>query len=145
MLQFVRDPVKERTEVSGLFSGSLDIVINKRDFDAYIALYELNTKGEYFLLSTCQMRASHTTDLGYRTLLTPGRRQRLDFRSIRMTSRLIEPGSRIVALVGPIKAPMVQINLGSGKDVSDESIDDAGPPLRIQWYSRSFVELPIHR
>ena len=74
-----------------------------------------------------------------------GRRQRLDFRSIRLTSRLIEPGSRIVALVGPIEAPVFQINLGAGKDVSDESVANAGPPLTIKWYDRSFIQLPIHR
>jgi predicted acyl esterase len=143
VLQFVSDPVGERTELSGLFSGSLDIVVNKRDFDAYIALYELNAKGEYFLLSTWQMRASHASDLTRRTLLTPGQRHRLDFTSIRLVSRMLERGSRIVALVGPIKAPIMQINLGSGKDVSDETVADAASPLTIQWFAYSFIELPV--
>jgi uncharacterized protein len=143
VLQFVSDPVKERTELSGLFSGSLDVVVNKKDFDAYIALYELNARGEYFLLTTWQMRASYVRDLTRRELLTPGRRHRLDFTSIRLTSRMLEPESRIVALVGPIKAPTLQINLGSGKDVSDETIADAGTPLEIRWFGGSFIDLPV--
>jgi predicted acyl esterase len=143
VLQFVSDPVRERTELSGLFSGSLDVAINKKDFDAYIALYELNARGEYFLLTTWQMRASHARDLTTRTLLIPGQRRRLAFTSIRLTSRMLEPGSRIVALVGPIKAPVFQINLGSGKDVSDETIADAGAPLEIRWFADSFIDLPI--
>jgi uncharacterized protein len=143
VVQFVSDPVKQPTEVSGLFSGSLDVMVNKRDFDAYVALYELNAKGQYFLLTTWQMRASHVNDLVHRRLLTPGRRQRLDFSAIRLTSRLLEPGSRIVALVGPIKAPIMQLNLGSGKDVSDETLADAGPPLSIGWFADSYIELPI--
>jgi uncharacterized protein len=145
VLQFVSDPLSERTELSGLFSGSLDVAINKREFDAFIALYELNARGEYFLLTTWQMRASHARDLTTRTLLTPGQRRRLDFTSIRVVSRLLEPGSRIVALVGPIKAPVFQINLGSGKDVSDETIADAGAPLEIRWFGGSFIDLPIRR
>ena len=132
-------------ELSGLFSGSLDVAINKRDFDAYIAVYELNARGEYVLLTTWQMRASHARDLTTRTLLTPGQRRRLDFTSIRVVSRLLEPGSRIVALVGPIKAPVFQINLGSGKNVSDETIGDAGVPLEIRWFGDSFIDLPIRR
>jgi uncharacterized protein len=135
--------VKQRTELSGLFSGSLDVVVNKQDFDAYIALYELNAKGEYFLLTTWQQRASYIGDLSHRTLLTPGRRQRLDFTSIRLTSRMLEPGSRIVILVGPLKTAGMQLNLGSGKEVSDETIADAGPPLTVDWFPDSYIELPI--
>jgi predicted acyl esterase len=143
VLQFVSEPVQQRTELSGLFSGSLDVVVNKRDFDAYIGLYELNANGEYFLLTTWQQRASHVNDLVHRRLLTPGRHQRLAFTSIRLTSRMLEPGSRIVVLIGPIKAPVLQINLGSGKEVSDETIADAGPPLIIDWFAGSYLELPI--
>ena len=143
VLQFVSEPMSERTELSGLFSGSLDISLNKKDFDVYIALYELNAKGEYFLLSTWQMRASYARDLRHRELLTPGQRTRLDFTSIRLVSRMLECGSRIVALVSPLKAPVFQINLGSGKDVSDETVADAGSPLTIRWYADSFIDLPI--
>jgi uncharacterized protein len=144
-LKFSSDPVSVRTEVSGLFSGRLDVITNKRDFDAYIGLYELNAKGEYFMLATWQMRASHASDLAHRRLLVPGKVERLDFTSIRLTSRMLEKGSRIVAVVGPIKAPVLQLNLGSGKDVSDETIADAGVPLTIRWLGSSYIDVPIWR
>ncbi|HTL05289.1 MAG TPA: CocE/NonD family hydrolase [Gemmatimonadales bacterium] len=143
VLQFVSEPLEQATELSGLFSGSLDLAVNKRDFDAYIALYQQTAQGQYFLLTTWQMRASYLNDLAHRKLLTPGQRQRLDFTSIRLTSRLLARGSRIVALVGPIKAPVLQLNLGSGKDVSDETLADAGPPLTIEWFADSYLQLPI--
>ena len=143
VLQFVSEPLEQATELSGLFSGSLDLAVNKRDFDAYIALYEQTAQGRYFLLTTWQMRASYLNDLAHRKLLTPGQRQRLDFTSIRLTSRLLARGSRIVALVGPIKAPVLQLNLGSGKDVSDETLADAGPPLTIEWFADSYLQLPV--
>jgi uncharacterized protein len=40
---------------------------------------------------------------------------------------------------------VLQINYGTGKDVSDETISDAGEPLRIQWFGGSFIEIPISR
>jgi hypothetical protein len=42
-------------------------------------------------------------------------------------------------------SPGQQINYGTGRDVSDESIADAGEPLAIRWLDGSFVELPTRR
>jgi uncharacterized protein len=144
-VHFVSEPFRDPTEVSGLFSGQLDFITNKKDFDLYVALYELTANGEYVLLSTLNQRMSHAQSLEQRTLLTPGKRQRVPFTSIRLTSRRLERGSRLVVLLGPIKAPVLQINYGTGKDVSDETISDAGEPLRIQWFGGSFIEIPISR
>ncbi len=77
-------------------------------------------------------------------MLTPGKRERLDFKSVRLTSRQLQPDSRIVVLLNVIKQPDFQINYGTGKDVSDETIADAGEPLEIRWFGDSFVELPVH-
>ena len=44
-----------------------------------------------------------------------------------------------------IKEPGRQINYGTGKDVSDETIADAGEPLQIKWFADSYVELPVRR
>jgi uncharacterized protein len=142
---YASDPLPERTEVSGLFSGQLDFIINKRDFDFFVGLYELTTKGEYVLLSTLTMRASHARDLVRRRLLTPGKRERLEFRSIRLVSREVEAGSRLVVVLGPIKAASLQINYGTGKDVSDETIADARESIRIQWLGDSFIDVPVSR
>ena len=60
-------------------------------------------------------------------------------------SRQLQQGSRVVAVLSVIKEPGRQINYGSGKDVSDESIRDAGRPLEIRWYSDSYLDLPIGR
>jgi len=35
------------------------------------------------------------------------------------------------------------VNYGSGKDVSDESIADAGAPLKVQWHNGSFIDVPL--
>jgi len=50
-----------------------------------------------------------------------------------------------VVVLGAIKSPQAQINYGTGKDVSDETIADAGEALTIQWFADSFLDLPIRR
>jgi hypothetical protein len=39
----------------------------------------------------------------------------------------------------------LQINYGTGKDVSAEPMRDGGQPLEIKWYSTSFLDLPVSR
>lgn len=90
-------------------------------------------------------RASYVRDRGHRQLLTPGRRQKLDFQSGRLTARRFEPGSRLVVLLRILKSPGAQINYGSGKDVSDETAADAGAPLEVRWLGGSFVAVPVRR
>jgi uncharacterized protein len=35
------------------------------------------------------------------------------------------------------------VNYGTGKDVSDESVADAGEPLTIDILSGSYIEIPL--
>lgn len=142
---FVSNPLQAEAEVSGLFSGRLDFITNKKDFDINISLYELTSKNEYVLLSTYWTRASAVGDLTQRRLLTSGKRESLDFKSVRLTSRVLQPGSRIIVLINVLKEPDMQINYGTGKDVSDETIADAGEPLKIEWFGDSYIDLPIWR
>ena len=142
-VEFVGDPLDRPTEVSGLFSGTLDFITNKRDFDFGVTLFELTAKGEYFQLSYCWNRASYVRDRTHRQLLAPGQRESLPFRSGRLTSRLVQAGSRLVVVLNIIKQRGEQINYGTGKEVSDETIADAKVPLQISWLSQSVVEIPI--
>jgi len=144
-VQFVSPVLAGPFELSGLFSGRLDFVCNKQDFDFQISLYEVTSAGDYVLLSTLWTRASAVRDISHRTLLQPGVRQQLDYQSVRLTSRLIGNGSRLVVLITVLKQPDLQINYGTGKDVSDETIADAREPLRISWYGGSYIEVPISR
>jgi uncharacterized protein len=43
------------------------------------------------------------------------------------------------------KNGFAQVNYGTGKDVSDESIADAKEPLEVRWYNDSYVTVPIER
>ena len=60
-------------------------------------------------------------------------------------SRRLEPGSRVFLVLSVIKSPERQINYGTGKDVSLETVRDAKPPLEIKWSGESYVDLPVGR
>jgi predicted acyl esterase len=144
-LVYVSDPLAQATEISGLFKGHLELIANKRDFDFGISLFEQRPDRTYLQLPPYQSRASYVADVSRRRLLTPDRREVLDFQSIRLASHLCRAGSRIVVVLGVLKSQGQQINYGSGKDVNDETIADAGEPLMIQWSNRSWLELPVRR
>lgn len=144
-IAFESEPLDRATELSGLFSGRLEFVTNKRDFDFNVQLYELLPSGEYMQLSFYAARASLVSDITQRHLLQPNVRQRLDFRSRTLTSRLLQPGSRLVVVLKVVKRPDMQINYGTGKDVSDETIADATSPLVIEWLGSSFIDFPMSR
>lgn len=144
-LVFVGDPINAPTEISGLFSGTLDFVVNKRDLDVTVELYERMADGRHFLLSHHLGRASYAKDRSRRELLQPGKPQRLTFRSERLTSRRLEPGSRIVVVLRVNKQSDMQINYGSGGDVATDTVADAGAPMRIEWLGGSYVEIPVWR
>ena len=133
-------------EANGLLSGHLELVTNKRDFDFTITPYEWTKHGQYFQLPPFTVRASHARSVHERRLLTPDEPERLDFEgSIRMVSRRLSAGSRIVIVLSVVKNPLQQINYGTGGDVSDESVTNAGEPLSIRWLAGSYVELPVRR
>jgi predicted acyl esterase len=144
-LVFTTAPLAAATDVAGLFRGHFEIVANKRDLDLYVQFYEALADGSYFPLHSYLGRASYMADRSKRRLLTPDRPQTLDFESQMLTARRIAAGSRIVAVVGVPRQPEIQINYGTGKDVSDESIADAGEPLRIEWKPDSWLEIRTTR
>jgi putative CocE/NonD family hydrolase len=144
-IEFVSDPLLKPTELSGLFSGRLDFITNKQDFDFNILIYELTPNGEYVQLSPYWARASYIRDPGHRQLLSPGKRTQVDFESGRLTSRQFQAGSRLVVLLQGMKSSGMQINYGTGKDVSDETIADAKEKLLIRWFSDSYIDVPVRR
>jgi uncharacterized protein len=140
---FETAPFDRSTDISGSFSGRLDFVTNKKDFDFQIQLYEHTADGKYFELSWYTARASYIADRTRRHLLVPGVRQHLDFTSARLTSRRLKPGSCLVVQLSLLKAPDSQINYGSGRDMAGETIADAGPPLEIKWFGSSALDIPV--
>jgi predicted acyl esterase len=139
-LVFVGDALPQETELAGAFNGVLDFRINKRDVDVVLAVYELTAQGEYLDLGWWIQRASYNADRRQRQLLDPDASQQLQVKDTRLLGRRLAAGSRIVVTLGVIKQPDRQLNLGSGKEPSDEVIADAGAPMEIQWRGSSCLQ-----
>ncbi|MDQ3495253.1 MAG: CocE/NonD family hydrolase [Pseudomonadota bacterium] len=144
-LSFISEPLEEPVAVNGMFSGNLKVTINKRDFDFGVVLYELMPDGTLLHLSYYLGRASFAEDISIRRLLTPDRVESISFERSMLVSRQLQQGSRLLVVLDVNKNPYHQINYGTGRDVSDESITDAGEPLKVSWHNDSYVEIPIWR
>jgi predicted acyl esterase len=142
---FLSEPFSEPVSVDGTLTGRLNVTINKKDVDVGVVLYEVMPDGRLFHLSYFLGRASHARDMTRRQLLTPGRKQAIVFERTRMVSRQLSAGSRLLVTLNVNVNPHAQVNHGTGKDVSDESIADAGTPLRVQWHNDSHVNVPLRR
>ena len=142
-LVFETEALKAPLEVDGLFDGHFETMINKRDFDLAVNFYELTADGRYLDLASYLGRASYMQDRSHRQLLQPGKARTLAFTSQMLTARRLAAGSRIVAVVGVPKQARIQINYGTGGDVSAESIADAKEPLRIRWAVDSYLEIGV--
>jgi len=142
-IRFVSEPLAAPYDINGSFIANLNAVINKKDMDIAIRLYEQQPNGKYFELSSNIARCSYIKNAGKRQLLQPGKKENIYFANTFFTSRRLQKGSRIVVLIGINKNPGWEINYGTGKNVSEETIKDAGEPLQIQWLSGSYIKLPV--
>ena len=142
---FISEPFDKPVSISGVLQGVLKAIINKKDMDIGVVLYELTPKGEYFQLSYFLGRASYAQDRTKRHLLTPGKLETIPFIRSRVFSKQLSKGSRLVMVLNIDKNPFAQINYGTGKDVSVETVKDAGAPLEIRWSTESWLEIGISR
>ncbi|WP_296622277.1 CocE/NonD family hydrolase [Marivirga sp.] len=142
-LIFVSEPFKKESIINGSFSGNLKITANKKDFDFSIILYELNPEGKYFHLSYYIGRASYAKSRSHRELLKPNKETTIIFDNTRIVSKKISKGSRIIVVIRGNKNSYGQINYGTGKDISKESIIDATIPLELKVNTQSKIILPM--
>ena len=142
-LQFFTDTFVNDVEFTGDFSGNLNFSVNKKDCDISLYLYEQSSNGKYILLSYYTGRASYARDNTKRQLLIPNQKETIPIKNTAFISKKIGKGSKLILMVGVNKSPLWQINYGTGKDVSEETIADAKEPLEIKWYNDSYIEIPI--
>jgi putative CocE/NonD family hydrolase len=141
-LMFVSQRFAQPTVVSGAFTGELDVTTNKRDVDLGVTVFEQTPDGRLMHLAYWLGRASFAHDGSVRRLLTPGRAARIPFETT-VVSRQLSAGSRLLVLLDVNKNPLAEVNYGTGRDVSEESVADAGEPLRVQWHNDSYLKVPL--
>ncbi len=140
---FVTPPVRQAMTLSGCLSGTIRAIVNKRDFDFGVVLYQIQPDGKLFELSYYIGRASYARDMSRRELLQPGVPTAIPFSRSYAVSRYLAKGSRLLLTIDVNKNAYAEINYGTGKDVAGEDARDAREPLRIAWLTDSFVRLPL--
>ena len=145
-ITFITNVFEEPFSINGSILGNLYATINKKDMDISVSVIEQMPDGKYFNLTNSFIgRVSYSSYKSPRKLLTPGIKQKITISNNFFTSRLISKGSRLLIVLGIHKNYHWQINYGTGKDVSDETISDGKIPLQIKWHSDSFLKVPIWR
>ncbi|MBR7747833.1 CocE/NonD family hydrolase [Undibacterium baiyunense] len=142
-LVFVTEPFTETMQLAGSITGHFSIAINKRDVDIGYNFYAISPEGEVTFLNYYISRASYAHDMSMRKLLTPGKKTQVPIVNARMTAKLLPPGSRLVIVLDVNKNSNAQVNMGTGKDVSDETSADGKEPLEIKWFSDSKIVIPL--
>ncbi|AMR32457.1 hypothetical protein A0256_13995 [Mucilaginibacter sp. PAMC 26640] len=142
-LVFVSEPVNGTFAISGSISATIKLKINKKDVDLVLDFYEQTPDGKYFALNESLQRASYAKDRTNRQLLQRGKLETVIINQNFITSKKLQKGSRIVITLGVNKSPNWQVNYGTGKDVSDETISDGKVPLNLKWYNNSYITIPI--
>jgi uncharacterized protein len=140
---FISEPLKEAMLINGSFLGEIKASINKMDMDIGVTLYEVMPNGEYFHLSYFIGRASYSKDITQRKLLKPNVIETISFSNTHLVSKQLSKGSRLLIHLNINKNPFLELNYGTGKTVTEETIKDAKEPLKIKWYNDSFVKIPI--
>ncbi|MGZ3871941.1 MAG: hypothetical protein ACXVJD_03430 [Mucilaginibacter sp.] len=130
--------------LAGNFTGVLRACINKKDMAYSLAFYELLPDGRCFKFSYYLIRADYANDPARRKLLVAGAVTDIPFTHTKITARPPGKGSRILVVLNIIKNPLSQVNHGTGKDVSDESIAGCRHPAAGKWYSGSYIRVPLN-
>ena len=144
-LVFVSEPLENALAICGALQATLEVEITKYDMDVVIDLFEQTPQGEYFVLNQNIQRASYAKNSSVRNLLKPGNKEQISLHNTFYTARQLQKGSRIIVVLGVNKNPNWQVNYGSGKEVSEESMLDVRENLKIKWYSSSTIKIPVLR
>ncbi len=144
-LSFVTEHFDKSFDINGSFMADLFVEINKKDMDVILEIFEMKPDGSYMKLSDYLGRASYAKDPSKRHLLMPYKKEHIPTKNSIFTSNRIAKGSRLVLLLGVNKDPFWQINYGTGKNVSDETIEDGKIPLQIKWFADSTIKIPISK
>jgi uncharacterized protein len=140
---FISEPLKEAMLINGSFLGEIKASINKMDMDIGVTLYEVMPNGEYFHLSYFIGRASYSKDMTQRKLLKPNVIETISFSNTHLVSKQLSKGSRLLIHLNINKNPFSELNYGTGKTVTEETINDAKEPLKVKWYNDSYVKIPV--
>jgi len=136
----------ESIELSGFITLNLFAEINTKDTDFMYRLYQVNADGTSVKLGDGVMRARFRNSLEKEELVKPGDVNEYKIKSMYLTNRTLEKGSRLRLQIGYLDTPDFQKNYNSGKDVSYETREDAQVATIKIYCSEQYpssIEFPV--
>lgn len=130
-------PFEADTEISGFFTLSLWMSIDRPDTDFSVSIYEVGLGGSVIQLTTDCLRARYRESLRESRLIRTREPLRYDFRNFCFVSRLIRRGCRLRLVIGPINSIYMQKNYNTGGVVADECMQDAQPVTVTLYHDES--------
>ncbi len=137
-VQYVSPALAGPFELSGVFSGRLELISNKPIFDFEISLYELTPSADYILISSYTTRSTGTGERPQQMSVQTGIRQFVDYSNAGFGSRLIQNGSRLVVLI-----TLISPDTANGAAPVGDLTADTAAPLKIGWYGNSYIDLRV--
>ena len=128
---------EQPTEISGSFRLSAWIAIDQPDTDFVVSVYEIRPDGASILLTADQMRARYRENFREPRLVTTKGPLRYDFERFTFVSRQIDKGSRLRLRIAPLNSIYAEKNYNSGKQVAEESMQDARPVTVRLYHDRA--------
>jgi uncharacterized protein len=146
LLVYHSEPFAQDTEVSGFFSLSAWISINRPDTDFSVSVWEIRADGSAVLLTRDIQRARYREGPRRPVLVTTTEPLKYQFKGFTFVSRRIAQGSRLRLVFAPVNSIYAQKNHNSGKDVSNESVEDSRTVTVKLFHDaahRSVLRVPI--
>jgi uncharacterized protein len=125
LLVYHSEPFAQDTEVSGFFSLSAWISINRPDTDFSVSVWEIRGDGSAVLLTRDIQRARYRESARRSVPITTTEPLKYQFEGFTFVSRRIARGSRLRLVFAPVNSIYAQKNHNSGKDVANESVEDS--------------------
>lgn len=126
-------PFEQATELTGFFTLSAWVEMDRPDTDFAVAVSEIKADGSAVALSTDFLRARYRESLRGAKLVPAGRVLLYDFNGFTFISRVVAKGSRLRLAFGPPDSIYLQKNFHSGGEVARETNKDARP-VRVRLY-----------
>ncbi|WP_316809146.1 CocE/NonD family hydrolase [Pedobacter agri] len=143
-LVFESDAFEQPMSIAGSLDGELSLSLNKKDLDITVQLYEKLANGSYLRLYNDMLRASYAKNHSKRQLFIPGKTGKIKLTgNTFFASRKIAKGSKLIFILGVPLDPGMEINYGTGKIVSQETIADAVDDLQLEWHPDSHISLSV--
>lgn len=142
------EPFECDTPISGFFKLATWLAIDQPDTDFRARVYEIRLDGSSILLSSDIMRARYRESLRAAVLVETREPMLYNFERFVFVSRLINKGSRLRLVIGPLNSIYWQKNYNCGGTVSADSVDDSRSVTVRLFHDRTYrsvLYVPIGR